>query len=150
MTISKRSIMTAAAAAFIVGGVAAPSAPAAPSAAPASTPAPAHGTLGAELDNLRWTPVRTMSGGTVWMLRVSSDPHVEAGGVYFLYNPDESSVAGSFSVGDDVRVRTVHDWRAAVFAPARDAHRIEVRYGNLQAPDTARVVASVTNTVGNE
>ncbi len=55
MTISKRSIMTAAAAAFIVGGVAVPSAPAAPSAAPVSTPAPAHDTLGAELDNLRWT-----------------------------------------------------------------------------------------------
>ncbi|MER6427470.1 hypothetical protein ABT272_06945 [Streptomyces sp900105245] len=44
----------------------------------------------------------------------------------------------------------MHDWHAAIFAPARDAHRIEVRYGNLQAPDTARVVASVTNTVGNE
>ncbi|MFJ9821420.1 hypothetical protein ACIRU3_40465 [Streptomyces sp. NPDC101151] len=145
MTISKRYIMTAVAAAIVVGGISAPAALAAPDVAPASSPAAAQSMMGAELENLRWTPVRTMSGGTTWMLRVSSDPNVEPGGVYFLYDPDESSVSGSFSVGDDVRVRTVRDWRAAIFAPTLDVRRTEVRYGSLQDPGTAQVIASVTN-----
>ncbi|MGY4967561.1 hypothetical protein [Streptomyces sp. 900105245] len=150
MTLSKRYIMTAVAAAFVLGGVTAPSALAAPTATSMPSPTAAKGTLGAELDNLQWSPVRTMSGGTVWMLRVSSDPNVKAGGVYFLYNPAESSVSGSFSVGDDVQVRTVHDWRAAIFAPPQDARRIEVRYGQIQDPSAAQVIASFTAQLDND
>ncbi|MEU9057225.1 hypothetical protein AB0D37_43980 [Streptomyces sp. NPDC048384] len=143
MALPKQYIMAAAAAAFIVGGVCAPAALAAPDAAHASSPAAVA--QGAELDNLRWTPVRTMGGGTTWMLRVSSDPNVEPGGVYFLYDPDASSVSGKFSVGGDVQVRTVSEWSAAIFAPALDHRRTEVRYGSLQDPAAAQVVGSVTN-----
>jgi hypothetical protein len=89
--------------------------------------------------------MRTMGGGTIWMLRVANDPHVEPGGVYFLYNPETESVSGSFAVGDDVRVRTVRDWRAAVFVPDLDARRTEVRYGSLQDTAAAQVVAAVDN-----
>ncbi|MGP3683243.1 hypothetical protein ACTVZO_00750 [Streptomyces sp. IBSNAI002] len=102
-------------------------------------------TMGAELDNLRWTPVRTMTGATTWMLRVSTDPAVKPGGVYFLYNPDAEVSAGSFSIGDDVLVRTVHSWGAAVFAPSTTIRRTEVRYGSPADPGAAHVVASVTN-----
>ncbi|MFJ9821052.1 hypothetical protein ACIRU3_38525 [Streptomyces sp. NPDC101151] len=146
MTLTKRSTMAAVAAAFVIAGISAPAALATPNTAHAPVPAGAARTMmGAELDNLRWTPMRNMSGGITWMLSVSSDPNVEPGGVYFLYNPDTSSVSGSFSVGDDVQVPTVHDWRAAIFAPTLDVRRTEVRYGSLQDPGSAQVIASVTN-----
>ncbi|MEU9056450.1 hypothetical protein AB0D37_39700 [Streptomyces sp. NPDC048384] len=148
MSFTKRYITAAVAAAFVVGGLSAPAALAAPDSAHTSPPAAAARFQGAELDNLSWTPVPTMGGGTIWMLRVSSDPNVEPGGLYFLYDPDTSSVSGSFAVGDDVRVRTVSDWRAAVFAPGLEgphARRTEVRYGDPQNPGAAQVVASVTN-----
>ncbi|MEU9057196.1 hypothetical protein AB0D37_43765 [Streptomyces sp. NPDC048384] len=148
MFLTKRYITAAVAAAFVVGGLSAPAALAAPDAPRTSPPAAAAQFQGAELDNLSWTPVPTMGGGTIWMLRVSSDPNVEPGGLYFLYNPDTSSVSGKFAVGDDIRVRTVRSWQAAVFAPDLDgphARRTEVRYGDPQNPDAAQVVASVTN-----
>ncbi|MCX4784318.1 hypothetical protein [Streptomyces sp. NBC_01264] len=79
------------------------------------------------------------------MLKVSEDPQVEPGGVYFLYNPDTQSRAGSFIFGGDVARPTVRNWRSAVFAPDLSVPRTEVRYGSTQDPSAARVVASVTN-----
>ncbi|MFG2638950.1 hypothetical protein ACGFX8_35475 [Streptomyces sp. NPDC048362] len=143
MALRKRLVMAAVAAAVVTGGITAPAALAAPSAAHGSVQvAPAQG---AELDNLRWTPVRTISGGVTWMLRVDNDPEVTAGEVYFLYNPDTESIAGKFSVGDDVLVSTVRTWQAAIFAPDLSVRRTEVRYGNPQDPGAAKYIASVTN-----
>ncbi|MEV7418375.1 hypothetical protein [Streptomyces sp. NPDC089919] len=145
-----RSLTLALAAAAVIAGLGAPAALAAPSpaAAPAVSSPAGDGVstmAGAELDNLRWTPVRTITGGTTWMLRVDTDPVVEPGGVFFLYDPDAEESAGSFSVGDDVLVHTVRSWSGAVFAPDLGLRRTEVRYGSLADPGSARVVASVTN-----
>ncbi|WP_406191596.1 MULTISPECIES: hypothetical protein [unclassified Streptomyces] len=98
-----------------------------------------------QLDNVRWTPMSTISGSTTWLLRLDSDPGVEPGGRYFLWNPDTSEHAGKFAVGDDVQVSTVGTWQAAMFRPDYTAHRIEVRYGDPSTPEAGRVVATVTH-----
>ncbi|MER6076461.1 hypothetical protein ABT187_48830 [Streptomyces sp. NPDC001817] len=144
MVLRKRLVMAAVAAAVITGGIYAPAALAAPNSAPFS--AQATPTQGAELDHLRWTPMRTIGGGTVWMLRVDQDPQVEPGGVYFLYNPDTQTGAGNFSpFGDDFPgVPTVQNWQSAIFAPNLNTRRTEVLYGDPQDPDAAEYIASVT------
>ncbi|MCX4784424.1 hypothetical protein [Streptomyces sp. NBC_01264] len=98
---------------------------------------------GIELSNLKWVAMRTMSGSVTWMLRIDHDPHVEPGGVYFLWNPDTSSRAGNFAIGDDVRIDTVTRWKGAIFAPTPGADHIEVRYGQVDAPGEAVIVASI-------
>ncbi|MEV6319358.1 hypothetical protein [Streptomyces sp. NPDC051776] len=130
------------AAAAVLSGISGPAASA--DSPEGGAPAAQSTTTGVQLDNLIWTPVPTMSGTTIWMLRVQDDPAVEPGGVYFLWNPDSASRAGNFSVGDDVQVSTVGNWRGAIFSPDPDAQRIEVRYGDVGKPEEAEVVAGVT------
>lgn len=125
------------------GAAAADGATGAPPGVSAGEPNARAVVAGTVLDNLRWTAMRTMSGSVTWMLRVQSDPRVEPGGVYFLWNPEASSSGGAFAVGDDVRVSTVRHWKAAIFPPTSSADRIEVRYGDPAVPEGAEVVASI-------
>ncbi|MFD8229282.1 hypothetical protein ACFV16_34835 [Streptomyces massasporeus] len=142
MTFTTRRYGVPLLAAALFSGLAAPVAMADSSSEPAAVIRPA---AEARMDNLRWTPMRTMGGGIVWMLSVATDPGVEPGGRYFLWNPDTSSRPGGFAVGDDVQVATVGNWKAAVFRPFDTARRVEVRYGDPRTPDTAVVVASFTS-----
>ncbi len=128
-----------------ISAVSAPIASATDSSALHVAPSVNSGALqGVELSNLRWTPVHTISGIT-YMLRVSSDPEVEPGGVFFLYNPDTEASGGFFLIGGDVPARTVRSWQSAVFPANLSVRKTEVRYGSPQSPNDARIVASVTN-----
>lgn len=125
--------------------LAAAAAPAALAGPPAGRPVPVTAPdADAQLENLRWTPVRTLSGGVVMMLRVARDPGVAPGGRYFLWNPDTASSGGSFALGDDILRPFVYSWQSAVFRPNTTARSIEVRYGDPSRPGEALVVASAT------
>ncbi|WP_406191196.1 hypothetical protein OG331_49530 [Streptomyces sp. NBC_01017] len=136
----KRYVTAVLAAAAVLTGISAPAA----SADSPGISTPRQSATGRQLNNLMWTPTLSMSGTTIWMLRMQEEPAVEPGGVYFLWNPDTASPAGRFSVGDDVQVSTVSSWRGAIFSPDLAAQHIEVRYGNVTKPEEAAVVASST------
>ncbi|MFD8229897.1 hypothetical protein ACFV16_38325 [Streptomyces massasporeus] len=142
MTSTTRRYGVALMAAAFLGALAAPAA----SAETFSEPVPAiRPAADVRMDNLRWVLMRTMSGGTVWLLRVAADPGVEPGRRYFLWNPDTSSRPGGFAVGDDVQVATVGSWQSAIFRRPYTVRRVEVRYGDPRTPETAVVVASFTS-----
>ncbi|MGP3691181.1 hypothetical protein ACTVZO_45145 [Streptomyces sp. IBSNAI002] len=87
--------------------------------------------------------------GSIRVLALDGPPNVSSrpGEVFFLYDPSERSVTGSFWLSGDTAATEVDDWRQVKFSyPSRSQQRIEVRYGSLANPQTADVVASVTRS----
>ncbi|MGW7825132.1 hypothetical protein ACWGLF_45785 [Streptomyces puniciscabiei] len=77
-------------------------------------------------------------------LGLASNPSVPAGGVFFLYDPDQGRLAGGFLQGD-VMLMTTTNWREVRFLDNRLRSRTEVRYGDVDDPENAAVIASVDN-----
>jgi hypothetical protein len=100
----------------------------------------------AELENLEWVKLGQLGGGHIWALKVSEDPGMTGPGSYFLYDPDTEQSAGSFWLGDASAGPTVGDWQSATFLNNTSHGRIEVRFGDIDDPDDATVVAAVTNS----
>ncbi|MFI8105869.1 hypothetical protein [Streptomyces sp. NPDC086023] len=91
--------------------------------------------------------------GSIRVLALDGPPNVSSrpGEVFFLYDPSERSVSGSFWLSGDTAATEVDDWRQVKFSyPARSQQRIEVRYGSLATPQRADVVASVTRSYDRE
>ncbi|MGW7825097.1 hypothetical protein ACWGLF_45570 [Streptomyces puniciscabiei] len=80
-------------------------------------------------------------------LGLASDPGVPAGGVFFLYDPNQEQPAGGFLEGDIMKGTTTN-WREARFLNNRSRSRIEVRYGDVDSPEDAVIVGSVDNVEG--
>jgi hypothetical protein len=125
--------------------------PAVATAAPAARPAPsaaavAKGTAVQEdLNNLKWVSVAQPWGGSTMMLFLDQDPEVDGSGAFFLYDPDAEAVSGGFLRFGDIFSRTVRNWKEVEFFNRPNVAELQVRYGDIDDPGDAVVVASISN-----
>ncbi|MFD8543132.1 hypothetical protein [Streptomyces sp. NPDC059649] len=73
------------------------------------------------------------------LFRLTSATARAGEGSYFLYVPETAAVQSIPHSGPEAP----SDWRAVLFTMPRSAHRVEVRFGDIDRPETAEQVAWV-------
>lgn len=127
----------------IAGTATASADPAAPAGRSSSVSTPT--VTDSELSNLDWVWVGELGGGgKVLMLRMVQAPETAGSGVFFLYDPAARSMGAGFRHGDIV-TPTVDSWDQVQFSNDPSVQELQVRFGDVNAPDDAAVVASITN-----